>query len=116
LKPGFETLERYKSPSIPSKVHAVGKYAKKEGCCQCVIPSEGRLGHGGQRNKTKNLTWHNKFLVVICNDLEILSFLRRGCCDLVRGRVKNRSSGKIHLRYAVLGIQVLHREAHAYLE
>src|SRR5258708_22427636 len=38
LKPGLAVLEDSKSPSIPSKVLAVGKYAKKDGCCQCVKP------------------------------------------------------------------------------
>lgn len=38
LKPGFVVPAEYKSPRIPSKVHAVGKYAKKFGCCQCVRP------------------------------------------------------------------------------
>lgn len=38
LKPGFDVLEDRRSPRMPSNVHAVGKYAKKEGCCQCVKP------------------------------------------------------------------------------
>jgi hypothetical protein len=38
LKPGFITVVAYKSPMILSRVPAAGKYAKKEGCCQCMTP------------------------------------------------------------------------------
>lgn len=41
LKPGLVVLEEYSSPKIPSNVQAVGKYAKKEGCCQWVNPIKG---------------------------------------------------------------------------
>ena len=36
-------LEEYRSPNIPSNVQAAGKYAKKEGCCQWVKPTDGRV-------------------------------------------------------------------------
>ena len=39
LNPGVGMLLEYKSPSIPSKVPAVGKKAKNEGCCQGDIPN-----------------------------------------------------------------------------
>lgn len=38
MKPGFIAVAAYKSPMILSKVPAAGKYAKNEGCCQCVTP------------------------------------------------------------------------------
>lgn len=38
LNPGLEVLLAYSSPNIPSNVHAVGKKAKNEGCCQCESP------------------------------------------------------------------------------
>ena len=45
LKPGLETLEEYRSPMMPSKLQAVGKYAKKLGCCQCVRPGGTMRSH-----------------------------------------------------------------------
>ena len=38
LKPGFIAVAAYKSPMMLSRVPAAGKYAKKEGCCQCMTP------------------------------------------------------------------------------
>ena len=40
LNPGLHALEAYRSAIIPSNVLAVGKNAKKFGCCQCVRPKE----------------------------------------------------------------------------
>ena len=34
MNPGFVALVAYSSPRMPSNVHAVGKNAKKDGCCQ----------------------------------------------------------------------------------
>lgn len=52
LKPGLQVLLEYKSPSIPSKVHAVGKYAKKDGCCQCVRPANVQVDLAEVRPRT----------------------------------------------------------------
>ena len=41
LNPGLAVLEEYSSPMMPSNVHAVGKYAKKAGCCHIVRPITG---------------------------------------------------------------------------
>jgi hypothetical protein len=38
LNPGLDVLDAYNSARIPSNVLDVGKYAKNEGCCQCVRP------------------------------------------------------------------------------
>ena len=43
LKPGFIAVAAYKSPMILSRVPAAGKYAKKEGCCQCMTPGRMRF-------------------------------------------------------------------------
>src|SRR3954463_15846421 len=75
LNPGLHAiLDAYKSPKMPSNVQDVGKYAKNEGCCQWVKPNRTlalAVQITSHRGKT---TWSNKFLVIICDDLEIFAF------------------------------------------
>ena len=53
LKPGLAVLVEYKSPSMPSKVFAVGKYAKKEGCCHIVKPENTQFIQSRQKTCVK---------------------------------------------------------------
>ena len=43
IEAGFIAVVAYKSPMMLSRVPAAGKYAKKEGCCQCMTPDMMRL-------------------------------------------------------------------------
>ena len=78
LKPGLAVLEDSKSPSIPSKVLAVGKYAKKDGCCQCVKPSTSSWTRerSGVRQK-KPHTRNDDILIIIYDSCPIMSLLGR---------------------------------------